>query len=156
VERVQEIQALEETLAAQVPGRIHLELEDADGAGTRLRLALSANRLAGSVDPADPLAAERMRARVGELHEALARRGMDAQALGIQGLRPAEAGSGQGPDLATLLQDPLAGLSRVMEAREGATGDRSDRNAFTKDEAQRETEGSRNGPREDRNKEDRR
>lgn len=124
--RVHEIQALEEVLNARAPGRIHLDLQNADGAGTRLRLALRGGELAGSVDVSDPVATQRMRARIGELHEALTRQGLDARALAVQGVKGAES-RGVQADLASLLQDPLAGLARMLDAREGAPGGRGQR-----------------------------
>jgi hypothetical protein len=116
--RIDEIQALEETMNAMAPGRFHLELDDADGMGTRLRLALRGTQLAGTVDVSDPVATERMKTRIGELHEALTRRGLDASSLAVQGLKGAEAGGRGHTDLGTLLQDPLAGLARVLDARD--------------------------------------
>ena len=154
--RVDEIQALEEAMSARAPGRIHLELENADGAGTRLRLALRGSQLAGTVDLSDPVATERMRARVGELHEALTRRGLDAQSLKVQGVRGMESGGGAQMDLASLLQDPLAGLARVMDAREGGPEYRQERGSQGKDQEREEAERFGQNTRQNRKKEDQR
>ena len=155
VERVSEVQALEEAMNARTPGRIHLNLDDADGMGTRLRLSLRGSQLSGTVDMADPSAALRMRNRVGELHEALARQGLDARALGLQGTRGLEAGRGVETDLAALMQDPLAGLGRVLESRQGAMDGRGDRQGTPGEESQRQAGRFRDPAQRDRNKEGR-
>jgi hypothetical protein len=73
---------------------MHLELENADGAGTRLRLDLRGSSLDARIDLQDPASAERMRARVNELHRALNRIGLDADSLRIQAARgPVEGAS---------------------------------------------------------------
>ncbi len=156
-ERVAEIQALEEALNARLPGRVSLELENADGAGTNLRLALRGAQLAGRMEMADAAMTERVRARIGELHEVLARQGLDARSLGVQGLRGVDPSGGPGPDMLSLMQDPLAGLARVLEAREGGgTQQRDPRHhpqGGSADGGSRRFDDSR---REDRNQEERR
>jgi hypothetical protein len=154
VDRVSQIQALEEAINARTPGRIHLELDDADGAGTRLRLSLRGSQLAGTVDLDDPAAVLRMKDRVGELHEALSRQGLDARALGLEPQRGVEAGRRVEGDLAALLQDPLAGLGRVMEGRQGTLDARSGRQGDQRGEDQQDAGPFRNPARRDRNKEE--
>ena len=154
MERINEVQALEDAKNARMPGRIHLDLLDADGAGTRLRLALRGSQLSGTVDLTDPAATLRMKDRVGELHQALARQGLDASALGLQGVRGAEAGRAMEADLAALLQDPLAGLTRILESRDGSLDTRGERQGAQGDEAQKNAERFRDPARRDRNKEE--
>jgi hypothetical protein len=131
-------------------------MDDADGMGTRLRLSLRGSHLSGTVDLTDPAAALRMKDRVGELHEALARQGLDARALGLQGTSGREAGRGIEMDLAALVQDPLAGLGRVLESRGGAMDARGDRQqGETREDAQREAGRFREPAQRERNKEGR-
>lgn len=152
--RIDEIQAMEEAMNARAPERFHLELDDADGLGTRLRLALRGSQLAGTVDVSDPVAGERMRARIGELHEALTRKGLDARSLAVQGLKGGEAG-GQA-DLGTLLQDPLTGLARILDAREANSQGRPGREGQQRQGDQREAGGFDHSTRQDREREERR
>jgi len=126
-QRVADIQALEKALDARLPGRVHLDLQDADGAGTRLRLALRGSHLTGSIDLTDPGTGNRMRRRVGELHEALARRGLDASTLGVQGARGLEARGIPEAELSSLLQESVQSISRLMGSQEGSNGDRHGR-----------------------------
>ncbi len=153
MERVNQVQALEEALDSRLPGRMHLELEDVDGAGTRLRLELRGTQLDGSVGLSDPAAALRMRTRIGELHEALSRRGLDARALEIQG-SAGTSGRGSEMDAATLIQDPLGGLARLVGTREGGSDPRTDRGWNPRDETHRESGRFRDPARRDRSKED--
>lgn len=95
-------------------GRLHLELEDLDGEGTRLRLALRGGRLDGVLELQDPWAAARIRLRVGELHEALLRHGLDGRNLAVRGpgnevqdVGPMRRGSvGQGDSWSTRSDSP--------------------------------------------------
>ncbi len=135
-QRVAEIEALEKALDARLPGRVHLDLRDADGAGTRLRLALRGPHLMGSIDLADAGAGQRIQRRVGELHEALARRGLDATALGVQGARGLEARGIPGAELSSLLQESVQGITRLMESQEGSNGDRHGRQERSKQDPQ--------------------
>ncbi len=153
-ERVEEIKALEEALNARSPGRIHLELNDADGAGTRLRLSLRGSQLSGSVKLEDPAAALRMRDRVGELHEALTRQGLDARALGIQGQRGTGTAHRIDADLGALLQEPLAGLGRIMDSGRGGLDGRNHRQGDSGGASQHDAGPQRNPGRRDRNKEE--
>lgn len=153
VNRVDEIQALEEVLSARGPGRVHLEMENADGAGTRIRLSLRGGELAGSVDISDPVATERMRARIGELHDALARRGLDARSLAVQGIRGMESGGGAQTDLASLLQDPLTGLARILDGRESGPEGRNHRGGQARADEDGQFGKSGNTDRQDREKE---
>lgn len=154
MERVNEVQALEEALNARMPGRVHLDLTDADGLGTRLRLSLRGSQLGGTVDLTDPAATLRMKDRVGELHQALARQGLDATALSLQAVRGAESARGIETDLAALLQDPLAGLSRILESRNGSLDTRGERQGAPGDEAQKEHGRFRDPAQRDRSKEE--
>jgi len=153
-QRVEEIRALEEALNARPPGRIHLELNDADGAGTRLRLSLRGSQLSGSVNLDDPAVALRMRDRVGELHDALTRQGLDARALGIQAQRGTGTAHRMDGELGALLQDPLGGLGRIMESRQGGPDGRNHRQGDSGGASHQDAGPQRNPARRDRNKEE--
>jgi hypothetical protein len=155
-QRVHEILTMNETWNARAPGRLHLEMEDADGAGTRIRLAMRGSELAGRVDLSDPAMAARMRERIGELHEALSRQGIDARALEARALTGVEGRGAADGDLASLLKDPLAGLARVMDAREGASQSRGEEQRNSRQESQRGHERFQRGPDRDQNKENQR
>jgi hypothetical protein len=66
---------------------VHLDLENADGEGTRLRLDLRGSSLGATIDLEDPASADLMRSRVNELHRALSRAGLDPESLRIQSSR---------------------------------------------------------------------
>jgi hypothetical protein len=87
LERVEQVMDLKETLAASPARRMYLDLENADGAGTRLRLDLRGSTLGATIDVEDPISAELMRSRVNELHRALSRVGLDAESMRIQSAR---------------------------------------------------------------------
>lgn len=153
-QRVAEIEALERGLNSRPASRVHLDLQDVDGAGTRLRLALRGSDLTGSIDLADPRAGQRMRHRVGELHEALARRGLDASALGIRAARGMEARSLPDAEISALVQESLNGLTRLVDSQGGTGGERSGRQGGPKHDAEPESRQNRDLYRRDRSKED--
>ena len=151
-QRVQEILHLTETWENNPAGRILLDLENADGAGTRLRLALRGSELAGTMDLSDPALASRMRQRIGELHESLSRQGLDASALDARAVTGIEGRRGADGDLSALLKDPLAGLVRMMESRESSSQGKQDGQRQARDETNRGWDRSRDHHR-DRDKE---
>jgi hypothetical protein len=153
---VNEIMTMGETWDTQALGRLHLDMQDADGAGTRIRLALRGAELAGRVDLSDPALAARMRERIGELHEALSRQGLDARALEARALTGVEGRAGADGELASLLKDPLAGLARAVEAREAGVQNRGDEQRNPRQEPQRGSERFRQGPDRDQEKEEQR
>ena len=81
VQRVQDLQAESETRGA---GRVFLDLENADGVGTRLRLTLRGSALDAAIQIDDPDTARVMHSRISELHRALEQRGFDSGAVRIQ------------------------------------------------------------------------
>lgn len=86
-ERVARIQNLQD-LAAAAPGRIHVSLDVADGAGTRINLTLRGSAVDASIQLEDPAAARQMTSRISELHSALRRRGLEPASLRVQHLPP--------------------------------------------------------------------
>ncbi len=57
---------------------------DGPGGEDRIRLDLRGGSIAGSIDLNDPIAAERLGARIGDLHRALEQRGLEAEALKVR------------------------------------------------------------------------
>jgi hypothetical protein len=109
VEAVERVMAVREAAAASPARLVHLDLENADGAGTRLRLDLRGSNLDATIDLQDPASAELMRARVNELHRALARVGIDADSVRIQSARLPVDGM-------EALREVRAGVSEVFRA----------------------------------------
>ena len=96
-----------------------------------------------------------MRSRIGELHEALSRRGLDAAALEARALGGLEGRSAVDGDLAALLKDPLAGLTRTLESRQSSLDGRSDGERQMRQEAQRDSGRFRDPSQREQDKEDR-
>jgi hypothetical protein len=155
-DRVQDILAAGETWDTQAAGRLLVDLDNADGAGTRLRLALRGSELAGTLDLADPVLAGRMRQRIGELHEALSRQGLDSKGLEARAITGIEGRGAADGELAALLKDPLTGLARIMEARDASPQSRGGDARQTRDDSQRGFERFKDAPQRDRNKENQR
>jgi len=152
-ERVHEILTMGDAWETSSPGRIHLDLENADGAGTRIRLNLRGSELSGNLDLSDPVLATRMRQRIGELHEALSRQGLDSRALEARAITGVAGYTGPDGDLVTLLKDPLTGLARILEASEQAPQGRGDEQRQARREPPRDGERFRDAPQRERNKE---
>ncbi len=155
-ERVDEILSMGDAWDSRAPGRVLLDLQDADGAGTRIRLALRGSALAGSLDLSDPALADRMRRRIGELHEALSRQGLDARAVEARVMTGLERSGRSDGDLAALTKDPLQSLARMMDTRSSGAETRSGDQRHTRQEPQRGWERFRDTPQRDRNKEEQR
>jgi hypothetical protein len=155
-QRVNEILTLSEAWDSQAPGRLHVDLENADGAGTRLRLALRGSELAGTLDLTDPALAGRMRQRIGELHEALSRQGLDSKGIEARAIAGVEGRGAADGDLAALLKDPLAGLARMMDGRNSDESTRSHQQKQARDHAREEFEHFEDPPGRDQNKENQR
>jgi hypothetical protein len=155
-ERVNEVLSMGDAWETNTLGRVHLDLEDADGAGTRIRLALRGSELAGNLDISDPVLAARMRQRIGELHEALSRQGLNAKAVEARSITGVEGHTGADGDLAALLKDPLTGLARILEVRGQAPESRGDDQRQARQESHRNQERFREAPQRERNKENRR
>lgn len=100
LERVERVRELVDRARARTPGRIHLDLADADGNGTRLRLSLVGRTVHGTVSIPEAGLAERARARVDDLHRALRSRGIDGEGIRIHdgGADRASVGPRTGPD----------------------------------------------------------
>jgi hypothetical protein len=98
-----------------------------------------------------------MRERIGELHEALSKQGLDARALEARAaLTGVEGRAGADGDMASLLKDPLAGLARILDARESGVQSRGDEQRNPRQEPQREFERFKQRPEKDQNKENQR
>jgi len=151
--RAQEIQSLAQAWEGGRPGRILLDLQDADGAGTRLRLALRGAELTGSMDLEDPALAGRIRQKIGELHESLFRRGLDARALDAQTITALDGRGRADGDMPSLVRDPLAGLGRFMEAGQTESQTRADGGRSGREGSERSWERTRDAPNRERNKE---
>jgi hypothetical protein len=101
---VEQVMAIKESADLSPARLMHLDLENADGAGTRLRLDLRGSSLDATIDLQDPVTTELMRARINELHRALAKVGIEADSIrvqaaarqfdGMEALREARTGTG--------------------------------------------------------------
>ena len=110
--RVSELLEITSVASARPRSHVLLDVRDADGKPTRIRVDLRGAALAATIDAADPAAAERLASRLGELHRALERQGVENAMLrvrtqaqaSVEALRPpTRAGESLASSLATLL-----------------------------------------------------
>lgn len=82
-DRVNRIEQLKEAAGARGP-RMHVELQDVDGAGTRVKVDLRGRRLGASIGVENDGLGDRLRARVGDLRSALETQGFEPDGLQIR------------------------------------------------------------------------
>ncbi|HEY8470475.1 MAG TPA: M15 family metallopeptidase [Longimicrobiales bacterium] len=119
--RVSELLEITSVASARPRSHVLLDVRDADGKPTRIRVDLRGAALAATIDAADPAAAERLAARLGELHRALERQGVENAMLrvrtqaqaSVDALRsPTRAGESLASGLATMLPRADAAVER--------------------------------------------
>src|SRR5690606_33720182 len=86
VARVSNVLEVTGAAAARPRSHVLLDVQDAAGNPTRIRVDLRGSTLAATIDAADPAAAEQMSARLGELHRALERHGIENTQLRVRAL----------------------------------------------------------------------
>jgi hypothetical protein len=131
-ERVERIQQLRDAAGPSGPSELRLDLDEREGLGARIRMALRGSSVEAMIDMDDPLLARRLEARIGELHRALEARGLEPATLGVRTLRPVveaadPAALKGGPDPTRTM---AAGESTGMDTgarRERSAGDGDDR-----------------------------
>src|SRR5690606_27314888 len=84
VARVSNVLEVTGAAAARPRSHVLLDVQDAAGNPTRIRVDLRGSTLAATIDAADPAAAEQMGARLGELHRALERHGIENTQLRVR------------------------------------------------------------------------
>ena len=84
-ERVARAQTLQDL---EAPGRVHISLDAADGAGTRINLTMRGSAVDASIHLEDPEAARHLNSRIAELRSALKQRGLEPASLRVQPLPP--------------------------------------------------------------------
>src|SRR5690606_10134283 len=112
VARVSSVLEAAGAAAARPRSHVLLDVRDAAGNPTRIRVDLRGSLLAATIDAADPAAAERMAARLGELHRALERQGIENTQLrvrahsqvGVDAVRAASGAESITPMASTLAQ----------------------------------------------------
>lgn len=122
VQRAQDLQAASQTHRAD---RVFLDIENADGVGTRLRLTLRGSALDASIHIDDPETARVMHSRISELHKALEQRGFDSKAVRIQSeFRTAGERVEIAPALRPEVSEAVRGtLSSLARSRDGGDDD---------------------------------
>ncbi len=88
IERVAEAR---DAAASRAPSFVTVRVENGMGGEDRIRLDLRNGSVGATLDVADPALADRISARVGELRQALERRGLTMDQLRVRGGVPAEA-----------------------------------------------------------------
>lgn len=79
--RAERVLEAQEAIARQPLSRVMLRLDEADGGAGRVRIDLRGTRVDADIQLMDSSAAMRLNERMGELHEALTRRGLDPELL---------------------------------------------------------------------------
>lgn len=82
--RVSSVLEVAGTAAARPRSHVLLDVQDAAGNPTRIRVDLRGSMLAATIDAADPATAEQLAARLGELHRALERQGIENTQLRVR------------------------------------------------------------------------
>ncbi len=135
--RVEKIEQLREAAGLAGPGEIRLDLDERDGLGARIRMALRGPKVGAVIDMDDPVVARRMQARISELHKAMEARGLDPVALDVRAIR-AVGDAAETVGASTSVADPrrvAAGSSgdrpeSDTDRREHNGGEHSDRREF--------------------------
>lgn len=91
-ERVQQIRSMRESSNTGRLSRVFLRMEGPEGQSTRVRVGLQGNLVEANVGLSEPGAADRLRARVDELHRTLQRRGLESETLTFRTLQAGDAG----------------------------------------------------------------
>ena len=82
-ERVARIQNLQDLTTT---GRVHVSLDAADGAGTRINLTMRGSAVDASIQLEDAASVRHLNSRIAELHSALKQRGLEPASLRVQPL----------------------------------------------------------------------
>ena len=95
-ERLEQIEQMKEAAGLNGPGELRLDLDEREGLGARIRMALRGSSLETRIDMDDPALARRMQARIKELHKALEARGLEPASLDVRAVKATAEGSDVG------------------------------------------------------------
>jgi len=143
VSRAHEIRSLGEL---ERPRPLGLRLENVDGRGTEVRLALRGADLTARIEATDPAAARRMRARIDELHRNLRQRGLEPRSLEVQTAEPVSSPDREGPSPSS-----EARTSNSNRSTTGGHGNRRDGGPSGGEQELFDSQSSREGTDPDRN-----
>ena len=106
-ERIGRIQEIQQNASPRTLSHVTLEVDAPEGGHDRIRIDLRGTSVETSIELQDPVKAERLRARVGELHGAFERQGLEADAVRIR---------------STVTADGLASLGTLADVDVRAAG----------------------------------
>ncbi|MBI1809878.1 MAG: hypothetical protein HYR75_08295, partial [Gemmatimonadetes bacterium] len=124
--RIDQVQALLDVRDAQPASQMLLRIDGADGSEDRIRVGVRGTSVGATIDVRDPATADQMTSRIQELNDALAARGLSADAVHVRAA--SVAGTSSASELSRGLfasADPAALRSGTLFAEPSASGSRS-------------------------------